>query len=166
MITPARKGRLSLVGKRMSGDSNAVNLDYLENNVFLGLDYKGVKVYLSQIALETNNIINGVREVVIIGSDKIAPYMNIERRGDDRPQVEVSFDIPYSLIMSDEAILKFAKPEVDYKLFNLPFPESFSFGLIIKISPAVFTHRLEWVDDRMGLIHTVFAAAFNFAKRN
>lgn len=144
--------------------SEEVNLDYLEDNVFLGLDYKGVKVYLRQVAFETNNLVDGVREVVIIGSDKLAPYMTIERRGGQYEQVEVSFHIPYSLVMSDEAISKFAKPEVDYKLLNLPVPELFSFGLIVGRTAATFTHRHEWTHDQLGLIHTVFAASFFFTK--
>lgn len=144
--------------------SEEVNLDYLEDNVFLGLDYKGVKVYLRQVAFETNNLVDGVREVVIIGSDKLAPYMTIERRGGQYEQVEVSFHIPYSLVMSDEAISKFAKPEVDYKLLNLPVPELFSFGLIVGRVAATFTHRHEWTHDQLGLIHTVFAASFFFTK--
>lgn len=141
-----------------------VNLDYLEDNVFLGLDYKGVKVYLRQVAFETNNLVDGVREVVIVGSDKLAPYMSIERRSGQYEQVEVSFHIPYSLIMSDEAISKFAKPEVDYKLLNLPVPGLFSFGLIVGRVAATFTHRHEWTHDQLGLIHTVFAASFLFTK--
>jgi len=140
------------------------NLDYLENNVFLGLNYKGVKVYLRSVVLETNNLVDGVREVVIIDSDKLAPYMTIERRGGQYEQVEVSFHVPYSLIMSDEAISKFAKPEVDYKLLNLPVPELFSFGLIVGRVAATFTHRHEWTHDQLGLIHTVFAASFFFTK--
>lgn len=144
--------------------SEEVNLDYLEDNVFLGLDYKGVKVYLRQVAFETNNLVDGVREVVIIGSDKLAPYMTIERRSGQYEQVEVSFHIPYSLVMSDEAISKFAKPEVDYKLLNLPVPELFSFGLIVGRTAATFTHRHEWTHDQLGLIHTVFAASFFFTK--
>jgi hypothetical protein len=139
----------------------SVNLKYLEDNVFIGLRYKNIKVHLSNIAFEVKDDNNSI---VIIGSDALAPFMNIEVNNDARNRVELSFDIPYSLVVSEENISKFKVPEIDYASLGIDFPTIFSLGLIVEITPAGFTYRLAWMDDRLGMINHFFGSSFGFVK--
>jgi hypothetical protein len=150
------------VGKEMS-DNEKVNVDYLENNVFIGLRRRDLRVHLNQIAFEIRDKDNSV---VLVGSDALAPYMQCDISSDDRNRVEVSFEVPYLLVMSEETISKFKLPEIDYKALGLPLPEVFSFCMSVEINAAGFTHRLAWMDDRLNLISCIFGASFNFTKTN
>lgn len=153
-------GRLKIL-ERNGGSRDS---DCLKDNVYIGIRYNGITVHLNAIAFEVNN---ASKNVIIIGSDALAPYMEISGRGDDPLLKELLFSVPYELVVDEEDILSHSTQENDYKTLEeigIPVPEVFTFCLVAEITDEGFTHSLRWSNDPLDLISKIFGASFTFSK--